>query len=151
MLSDGVVGSGRAFFEQVAALELEGIVAKSLKSPYQPGRRTGAWTKIKKAHQLHCAIVGFVPDGEEDFKSLIIAAASDSGLVCVGRVGGGISTAMHERLRQHLFARLRPTPLIDCGMDGRWVEPGLFCVVSYLERTSTGTLRAPVFLDLVEG
>jgi hypothetical protein len=33
---------------------------------------------------------------------------------------------------------------------GEWIEPGLFCTVSYLERTSEGNLRAPVFRELFE-
>jgi hypothetical protein len=33
-------------------------------------------------------------------------------------------------------------------MQAEWVEPGLFCTVSYLERTKDG-LRAPVFVDLI--
>jgi hypothetical protein len=32
---------------------------------------------------------------------------------------------------------------------GHWVEPELFCTVSYLERTPDGNLRAPVFEGLV--
>ena len=41
-------------------------------------------------------------------------------------------------------------PIVDClGLDGTWVEPTVFCTVSYLERSETG-LRAPVFEGLVE-
>ena len=42
-------------------------------------------------------------------------------------------------------------PLIDTGMRGAWVQPGIFCKVSYLERTDSGNLRAPVFKGLVSG
>ena len=45
--SDGVVGAGRSFYEQVIGEQLEGVVAKRLSSRYLPGRRTGAWIKIK--------------------------------------------------------------------------------------------------------
>ncbi len=45
--SDGVIGPGRSFYEQVVAEQLEGVVAKRLASRYLPGRRTGAWIKIK--------------------------------------------------------------------------------------------------------
>ncbi len=45
--SDGVVGAGRSFYEHVVREQLEGVVAKRLASRYQPGRRTGAWIKIK--------------------------------------------------------------------------------------------------------
>ena len=47
VLSEGVVGQGRAFFEQVCRYGLEGVVAKRLESRYLPGKRAGDWIKIK--------------------------------------------------------------------------------------------------------
>jgi bifunctional non-homologous end joining protein LigD len=45
VFSEGIVGSGRAFFEAVCREGLEGVVAKRLDGRYRPGRR--AWIKIK--------------------------------------------------------------------------------------------------------
>ena len=45
--SEGVVDSGKAFYEKVVEEGLEGVVAKRLASRYRPGRRTDAWLKIK--------------------------------------------------------------------------------------------------------
>ena len=53
---------------------LEGVVAKRLTSRYQPGQRTGAWTKVKRSETVQCAIIGFLPAGQDDFRSLILAA-----------------------------------------------------------------------------
>ena len=47
VFSEGIVGSGIALFEEVGRLGLEGVVAKELASGYRPGRRGGAWLKIK--------------------------------------------------------------------------------------------------------
>ena len=47
VFSEGVLGSGTALFAQVCRLGLEGVMAKGLTSRYRPGRRTGAWLKIK--------------------------------------------------------------------------------------------------------
>jgi len=47
VFSEGIVGAGRAFFCQVCAMGLEGVVAKQLDSRYRPGRRTRAWLKVK--------------------------------------------------------------------------------------------------------
>src|SRR5580700_9256427 len=41
--SDGVVGAGRAFFDQVVAQGHEGVMAKLLASRYWPGQRSPAW------------------------------------------------------------------------------------------------------------
>lgn len=151
MASDGVVGQGLALFEAANEQEIEGIVAKRLDSPYQPGHRGDAWQKIKPVKSIHCLVLGYEPDGEADFKSLIIATDFDGELTCVGKVGSGIGEAQKRELRELLFARRADQPLIDPGFSGCWVEPGIFCTVSYLERTNSGNLRAPVFKGLVAG
>src|SRR5439155_361942 len=60
-LSEGIVGGGKAFFEQAVKHNLEGVVAKRLGSRYLPGQRTQAWFKIKRQGELLCAIIGFLP------------------------------------------------------------------------------------------
>jgi ATP-dependent DNA ligase len=47
VFSQGVVGPGKAFFAEICRQGLEGMMAKRLVSRYRPGRRTGAWIKIK--------------------------------------------------------------------------------------------------------
>ncbi|MBP8299130.1 MAG: DNA ligase [Planctomycetes bacterium] len=149
MLSEGVVGNGLSLFAAVRERGLEGIVGKRLDAPYRPGERSDAWQKIKPVQSVHCLILGYEPDGERDFKSLIIATDFDGELRCVGKVGSGLAEADKGELRQLLFARRTDRPLIDPGMTGRWVLPGLFCTVGFLERTVNGNLRAPVFQGLV--
>lgn len=151
MFSDGVVGNGRAFFEEMRQRQFEGIVAKRLDSEYLPGQRTNAWTKIKQAYYIHCLVLGYLTAEEdpEDLKSLIIATDEDGQLRCVGRVGSGLTDEMRHRLLELLKPRVRQAPLIPCEGPGTWVEPGVYCTVSYLEKTAAG-LRAPVFVELVE-
>jgi DNA ligase D-like protein (predicted ligase) len=149
LFSDGVLGAGVQLFEQLRAQELEGMIAKRIDSRYRPGERTDAWLKIKPAKRLHCAIVGYQAPGD-DLRSLIIAAPDDIGqLQCVGRVGSGLRRKEAAELLALLRKRARATPLIECGMPGEWVEPGLYCVVSFFERSATG-LRGPVFEGLIE-
>ena len=150
VLSEGVIGPGQEFFRQVAERGLEGVIAKRLDSRYLPGERSDAWTKIKRRERLHCAIIGYLASGS-DLRSLVLAADVDGRLRPVGRVGSGLT----DRARDELFARLEPlrrdTPLVPCEDDDAvWVEPALYCVVRYVERTRAGQLRAPVFERLVE-
>lgn len=149
LLSEGVVGRGLSLFAASKEQGLEGIVGKRLDSPYRPGERTDAWQKIKAVHQLHCLILGYEPDGPRDFKSLIVATDVDGQLRCVGKVGSGLDEAERSELRRLLFARKAPRPLVDAGMTGEWVTPGLYCTVHFLEWTASGSLRAPVFVALV--
>ena len=150
LFSEAVVGNGRAFFEAMRQREFEGIVAKRLDSRYLSGQRTDAWTKIKQAYQMHCLILGYLtaPEDPDDIRSLIIATDEDGQLRCIGRVGSGLTEAMRRRLIQLLKPRIRQTPLIPTADPGTWVEPGVYCTVSYLEKTGAG-LRAPVFVELV--
>ena len=146
VMSEGIIGSGEAYFAQAAAEGLEGVVAKRLDSPYQPGKRTGAWLKIKRRETIHCVVIGFVPEGEDDFGSLIVAAQGEDGLlVCLGRVGSGFDAELRSRVNDYLWRHLRDRPVIPSDEKGRWVEPGLYCTVTCMERTADGRLRAPVF------
>lgn len=148
---DGVVAHGMALFEAARARGLEGIVGKRLDAPYRPGERSEAWRKIKLQQLVHCLVLGYEPDGVDDFKSLIVASDFGGELRCVGKVGSGISAAQHATLRPQLLARRTARPLVDPGMPGVWIEPGLYCAVRFLERMPSGSLRAPVFAGLVEG
>ncbi len=149
VFSDGITGHGKEYFESACAQGLEGVVAKRLDSRYHAGQRSDAWLKIKPRLSLLCAIIGYVPSGVDDFKSLIIATNEDGELRPVGKVGSGIDDRTHADLGRRLRERARATPLIPCSIQGKWVEPGLYCTVTYHERTKSGQLRAPVFKELV--
>jgi bifunctional non-homologous end joining protein LigD len=44
-------------------VQLEGIVAKRLDAPYQPGRRLDAWLKYKHRHRERMTITAWRPGG----------------------------------------------------------------------------------------
>jgi DNA ligase D-like protein (predicted ligase) len=151
ILSQGVVGPGRAFFQPACSGGLEGVIAKRLQSRYMPGKRTDAWLKIKRQMELHCAIIGFLPAGTDDFRSLILATEEGGMLVCVGKVGTWFNADMRKRLNRLLWSTVRDKPLVANKHKGKWIEPGLYCRVVCMERTSGGELRAPAFKGLIEG
>ncbi|MCA8943167.1 MAG: DNA ligase [Planctomycetes bacterium] len=154
VLSEAIAEFGKAMFEGACDRGLEGVVAKRRDSTYTPGRRSDAWIKIKRSQHLHCAIVGMIPaeDGSRDFKSLVVASdAPDGELRVVGRVGSGIRSEDRARLNEELWKRLRAAPLVPSDLDAVWVEPGVYCEVSFLEWTQGGSLRAPVFERLHSG
>ena len=149
VFSDGVIGPGRAFFEEIRARSIEGLVAKELDGAYLPGKRTRSWVKVKTTRTVPCAIVGWIADERGDLTSLVVALEEEGRLVCAGRVGSGLTNELRARLQELCRARPRARPFVACAEPGAWVEPGLFCRVSYLERTENG-LRAPVFVELLE-
>ena len=148
VMSEGVEGTGVNYFGQAVENGLEGVVAKRLDSRYEAGRRSGAWLKVKRQLTIACVVIGFVPEGKDDFGSLIIAAEAEGGekeLTCVGRVGSGFDARLRAKVNAFLYAHPRRRPVIPCREKGQWVEPGLYCTVRCMERTADGHLRAPVF------
>jgi bifunctional non-homologous end joining protein LigD len=125
------------------------VVAKRLESRYLPGKRTDAWLKIKRTLRTYCAVIGFLPDGD-DLKSLLVAVEDRGTLRYAGRVGSGWSAAKRAEINARVRRRVRAEPIVPCAVDATWVEPGLYCTVDFLERTETGELRAPVFVELIE-
>jgi bifunctional non-homologous end joining protein LigD len=156
VLSKGVVGEGLAYFEEARRRDLDGIVAKRLDSRYLPGKRSDAWLKMKRVQHVLCAVLGFLPEGADAVSSLVIGIEEGGALVAAGRVGSGMDTPTRGNLRRLLDPLAVDAPLIPeaaasilRGEVVRWVMPGVFCEVKYLERTPDGQLRAPVFVRLV--
>jgi bifunctional non-homologous end joining protein LigD len=156
-------GDGAAMVEASRAQGLEGVIAKRLDSVYEPGRRSGAWLKIKHRRRARLVVGGWMP-GEGGRRgsigSLLVGyyepASPDSGsprLRYAGRVGSGLTDSDLRRLSS-LLARLRRE---DSPFEGRqppriaiFVEPRLVVEVEFAEWTRTRTLRAPTFCGLVE-
>jgi bifunctional non-homologous end joining protein LigD len=163
ILSEGLPAEGRALYRQACEQGLEGVVSKRLSSPYAAGKRNGAWIKIKRRLALQAVIIGYIekpgpgqsPAGMPAFQSLLVAGNGLPGeepgpLRYLGKVGSGFDAALRARIMALLRERPRRTPLVPCPEKARWVEPGLYCEVSFAELTSAGVLRAPVFERLIE-
>jgi bifunctional non-homologous end joining protein LigD len=156
--------NGRALLEATREQGLEGVVAKRLDSPYEPGRRSSAWVKVKNVHSEEFTIGGWMP-GEgtrhQRIGALLVGQRDEDGeLRYAGRVGTGFT----EQTLADLGRRLAPLAREDSPFDkgrvpkgARFVEPRLDAEVEYRERTKAGILRAPSFKglrkspDLVEG
>jgi ATP-dependent DNA ligase len=148
LLSAGVVGPGRLWFEKAVAQGQEGVMAKHLASRYLPGRRSAAWRKIKPVRSLPCVIVGFVP-GRDGCRRLLVAAARDGPLRYVATLHAGGRAAAGADWSAVLATRVRPRPVVPCPGRGVWVEPDLFCQVRFLEWTRAGRLRGASFQGLL--
>ena len=72
VLSDGIVGAGTAWFEQVVRQGHEGVMAKHLAGRYLPGKRSSSWRKIKPTKVLPCVIIGYIRS-DRGFRSLLVA------------------------------------------------------------------------------
>jgi bifunctional non-homologous end joining protein LigD len=156
-LSQVVKGAGTDFFEQVRALELEGIVAKRAASPYRPGIRSHDWRKIKALCLQDCVIVGWTPGKggrAATLGSLLLAVYDEGRLRYAGNVGTGFTHAFLADLLERLQELQVPRPMFE-GFEGtprprgaRFVRPELVCEVEYLKWTDDNKLRASSFKGL---
>jgi bifunctional non-homologous end joining protein LigD len=150
-------GGGRAVLAVSVRDGLEGVVVKRLDSPYQPGRRSPAWLKIKNRRLLDVVVGGISPGrGHRAGRigSLLVGIPSGAGLVYAGRVGTGFTQPVLRALEEVLAPLRRdgppfsgPVPPVQA-RNVTWVEPRLVIGVSYAEQTPDGILRAAAFQDL---
>jgi DNA ligase D-like protein (predicted ligase)/DNA ligase D-like protein (predicted 3'-phosphoesterase) len=91
---DHIEREGEAFLDQVAALGLEGIIAKKADAPYRGGR-IAQWLKIKAERTGDFVIVGFTePEGHRHgLGALQLADYVNGSLVYAGRAGTGFNDA----------------------------------------------------------
>jgi ATP-dependent DNA ligase len=150
-----VVTEGIELFKAAATMGLEGIMAKEKNSPYQPGKRSMQWLKIKTRQTAECVIIGFTRgkgDRELLFGALQLAQKEGSTLNYVGKVGTGFDT----KLMKEIFSQLKGVkrskrPVREKPPDDAqtvWLEPEVMCEVHYASLTQDGMLREPVFVRL---
>lgn len=154
--SDHVWKEGVLFFNVVKEKGLEGIIAKHSQSPYQTGKRSRQWLKIKTHLTQEGVIAGFTePKGvRKYFGSLILGVFEGKKLVYIGHSGGGFDA----KDLKSIYEKLRPLIRKDCPFKVRpeintpvtWVRPELVCEVSFAGWTEDGIMRQPVFLRLCE-
>ncbi len=152
-------GRGKSLLDATAAQGLEGIVAKRLGSRYEPGRRTGAWVKVKHTRRQELVIAGWLPgEGRRTNRigALLMGYYEDENgarkLRFAGRVGTGFTERTLDELRSGLEPLRRtqspfdPSPKLP--RNAVFVEPELVAEVEFREWTSDGVMRAPSFKGL---
>jgi len=152
---DHVVGNGAAVLAASLERGLEGVVAKRLDSPYEPGRRSSCWTKVKNVRREDVVVGGWSP-GEgrrrDRIGALLVGVEEDGELRYAGRVGTGFTDAELKRLVTVL--RQRDTSPFTAGAapprGAVFVEPERVAEVEFTEWTSDGMLRHPSYKGLRE-
>ena len=148
------VGHGTALLEAVRAKRLEGVIAKRLGSRYEPGRRGGAWLKIKVTRRQEVVIAGWLP-GEgrrrDRIGALLTGYHDGAELRFAGKVGTGFSEPELDRLAATLRSLERPTSPFSGRQPQRgaiFAEPALVAEVEFTEWTAEGMLRHPSYKGL---
>jgi len=126
---------------------IEGVMAKQLDAPYEPGKRRGM-AKVKRERTIDCVVMGWRPGKEEGtVGSLILGLYDDGELRSVGHISG-FSAAAKRSMR----AMLAPLETGESGSaepsrwtggrDLEWVElrPELVIEVGY-DHAASGRIR----------
>jgi DNA ligase D-like protein (predicted ligase) len=143
---------------------IEGIVAKRTDSIYQPGKRTGSWTKHRISLGQEFVIGGYVPSNL-GVDSLVVDFYRGSDLIYAGRVGADFVPATRRQVYEQIkhlktdrcpFANL---PEKTAGRWGQgltaekmkecvWLKPEAVARIEFLEWTDADHLRHTKFVAL---
>ena len=153
-LSDIAIDDGRVMLAKAKAEGWEGLIVKEGNAPYHSGKRTHAWRKLKLLSEQEFVVGGWTEPRESrsHFGSLLLGYYKDDDLVWAGHVGTGFTQADLDRIAALLKARERRTSpfagVVKPMETPHWVRPDLVAQVRFIEWTSDGLLRQPVFLGL---
>ncbi len=159
--------AAQPLLKAVRARGLEGLIGKRVASVYEPGRRSGAWIKLKCLNEQEFVIGGYTaPQGSRDYLgALLVGYYQGKKLHFAGKVGTGFDTKtlrlLHRKLSTQRWPRC-PFPDLPEKSTGRWaqnitaremaactwIKPTLVCQIKFTEWTRDGKLRHPVFLGL---
>lgn len=151
--------------EASSAVDGEGVMAKRRDSRYLPGKRVGAWVKVKHEAQARVVVGGYRPGQgrrEGGIGSLLLGIVeidddgAARGLRYVGKVGTGFTDAELDRL-WGVIAPLRTgespftTPVPESERKvACWVRPEVVAEVAFDSWTPDGVLRAARWQGQVE-
>jgi bifunctional non-homologous end joining protein LigD len=167
--SGEISGNVKSLLAEVKRRGLEGLIGKQRGSKYEPGRRSGAWIKVKSLNEQEFVIGGYTPPAgsRKHFGAILVGYYDNGKLKFAGKVGSGFSekwlSILHKKFR---VEHRSDCPFVDlphktAGRWGEgitpsmmkkmhWVNPKFVAQIKFAEWTRDGKLRQPVFLGLRE-
>jgi DNA ligase D-like protein (predicted ligase) len=159
-----VSNSSAEMLEFVKAHCLEGVVAKRADSVYQPGLRTGLWSKHRVNQRGEFVIGGYVPS-HLGVDSIVVGFYRGKDLQYAARVRAGFVPLTRRQVYEALKGLETPgcpfvnLPEKDAGRWGQgltaekmkdcvWVKPELVAEIEFLECTDANHLRHTSFVGL---
>src|SRR5690348_13022015 len=154
-VSDSLSGDATTLLEDARARGWEGVIAKRKDAPYEPGRRSRAWLKLKVEQRQEFVVGGYTePRNSRQHLGAILLGYYDGGgnLVYAGHTGGGFSRATLSEMYRLLQPLERKTsPFVKqprTNERAHWVRPRVVVEVKFNEWTADGKLRQPIFVGI---
>jgi bifunctional non-homologous end joining protein LigD len=160
-----VEGEGKAFYDAAGAQGLEGVIAKLRRSPYEPGRRSPAWLKLKVRPEQELVVGGWTPGSgnASDLGALAVGVHEDGHLRFSGKVGSGFDGRTRRVIRERLAALEVDEPPFDPApprdyrgrwggelRDVHWVRPELVIRAELGGWSRDGMVRQAAFKGIDE-
>jgi bifunctional non-homologous end joining protein LigD len=155
-ISEQAVADGHALQQRALREGWEGLIVKEARAPYQSGRRSPSWRKLKMLQEQEFVVGGWTEPRQtrQRFGALLLGVHDDKtgALTYTGHTGTGFNHAELERVWKLLVAREIPkspfsTP-VKTNEPAHWVRPDLVAQVRFTEWTADAKLRHPVYLGL---
>ena len=154
--SDHLAGEAHEVLDKACDMGLEGLIGKSVDSPYVAGR-SKTWIKLKCRQRQDFVIAGYTAPGgsRTGFGALVLGVHDVAGgkLKYAGKVGTGFDEHLLHSLTRRLAKLKRPDPpLVNPPREKgiQWLRPQLVCEVAFAERTDDAILRQASFMGLRE-
>jgi bifunctional non-homologous end joining protein LigD len=153
-LTESVEGNGKKMLEEARRKGWEGLIAKRIDAPYEPGHRSRNWLKLKIEFKEEFVVGGYTEprNSREHIGAILLGYFDKDRLIYVGHTGGGFSREslqyMHHRLKP--LAR-KTSPFVETpktNENAHWVEPKVVVEVKFSEWTADRRLRQPIFLGV---
>ena len=134
--------NGKELFQKIKKLNLEGIVAKKIDSPYLINERSNNWLKIKNLKREEFFIGGYQEKESNYVISLYLGEYIEKKLYFVGKVTLSKKNSLYQKVLHQEKQAI--SPFYDYQGDFIFLKPNLKCFVTYLERTKSNHLRQPI-------
>ena len=154
-VSDSLSGDATTLLEEARARGWEGVIAKRKDAPYEPGRRSRAWLKLKVEQRQEFVVGGYTEprNSRQHLGAILLGYYDGAGqLVYAGHTGGGFSRAtltdMYRRLKT---LERKSCPFVKqprTNERAHWVRPRVVVEVKFNEWTAEGKLRQPIFVGV---
>ena len=156
-ISEQVAGDGRALHARAQQEGWEGLIVKEARAPYQSGRRSPTWRKLKMVRQQEFVVGGWTEPRQtrQYFGALLLGVHEPKNpgmLKYVGHTGTGFDQKELARVSALLKAReTKTSPFSErfkTNEPAHWAKPELVAEIRFTEWTDDGKLRHPVYLGL---